>query len=90
MESAISKGGLIDEKDFAKRFYYWFRHGYPELGDLCALGIGQTVFGVLRHPLFQSDPFTVLIFHNYFGLFLLVKIILLNYSFHIIKLFFKY
>jgi hypothetical protein len=56
MDSLFANDGEVDEVDFAKRLYYWIRHGFPELGDLGGLGIGATVNSVVKQKDFTEKP----------------------------------
>eukprot|EP00005_Dracoamoeba_jomungandri_P001020 CAMPEP_0174255876 /NCGR_PEP_ID=MMETSP0439-20130205/5162_1 /TAXON_ID=0 /ORGANISM="Stereomyxa ramosa, Strain Chinc5" /LENGTH=519 /DNA_ID=CAMNT_0015338247 /DNA_START=213 /DNA_END=1768 /DNA_ORIENTATION=+ len=44
------------ENIFASRVKYWTLHGFPELGDTCGLGTGNTVKAVTSHPDFITNP----------------------------------
>ena len=41
---------------FAKKLYYWYYHGFPELGDNAGCGIGTPVRWVLLHPDYNTNP----------------------------------
>jgi len=56
MDTIFRTGGELNHCDFAARLKYWTSHGWPELGDLTGLGIGQTVTSVVRCRDFCEDP----------------------------------
>jgi len=45
--------------DFAARLYRWHKKGFTELGDKGGMGIGATIYQVLNHPNFLSQPHDV-------------------------------
>eukprot|EP01114_Cavostelium_apophysatum_P016108 TRINITY_DN4529_c0_g1_i1.p1 TRINITY_DN4529_c0_g1~~TRINITY_DN4529_c0_g1_i1.p1 ORF type:complete len:467 (-),score=84.35 TRINITY_DN4529_c0_g1_i1:18-1418(-) len=56
LDGLFGNAGQVSPVDFAKRLKYWMRNGFPELGDLAGMGIGQTVHAVVNHPRFFDDP----------------------------------
>ena len=53
LDGILGNGGEIKSQDFAERLKYWTNHGFPELGDMSGLGIGQTVM-VKYHDIFDT------------------------------------
>ncbi|KAG8683769.1 hypothetical protein FRC09_015859, partial [Ceratobasidium sp. 395] len=54
--SFLASGGKdIDAHDFARRIKFWVENGLRCLGRL-ALGVGNTVGGVVRDESFEEDP----------------------------------
>ncbi|KYQ92396.1 hypothetical protein DLAC_06368 [Tieghemostelium lacteum] len=56
MQMFISTGGQVDLLDVGKRLKAWIKQGFPELGDVAGLGLGQTVGSVVYSPEFDKDP----------------------------------
>jgi ADP-ribosylglycohydrolase len=44
--------------DFARKLYNWMKHGFPELGDLAGMGLGQLTARVMSKDNFLIDPVT--------------------------------
>lgn len=56
LDGIFAHSGLVEPTDFAKRLKFWMKHGFPELGDLAGLGIGQTVNAVVSRHDFADKP----------------------------------
>ncbi|EFA84314.1 hypothetical protein PPL_03392 [Heterostelium album PN500] len=56
MNMLIENGGVVNLPDAAKKLKHWIENGFPEVGDLHGMGIGQTVMGVTMHSKFTSNP----------------------------------
>lgn len=56
LDAVVAGQGLFDQKVFADSLQKWGAQGFPELGDTRGLGMGQTVNGVLEHPVFGIAP----------------------------------
>jgi len=56
MDAIVAGGGVLDQGLFARSLKQWRQEGFPELGDKSGLGIGETVNGVLEHPLYDRTP----------------------------------
>ena len=42
--------------DFAKKVKRWAQLGFPELGDLVGMGIGENTASTIRQKKFTTDP----------------------------------
>eukprot|EP01100_Stratorugosa_tubuloviscum_P013966 TRINITY_DN720_c0_g1_i1.p1 TRINITY_DN720_c0_g1~~TRINITY_DN720_c0_g1_i1.p1 ORF type:complete len:372 (-),score=186.10 TRINITY_DN720_c0_g1_i1:740-1855(-) len=56
IDCLLAHGGEVSAIDYAQRILYWSKHGFPEVGDLSACGLGQTTSHVLDHTAFKTDP----------------------------------
>lgn len=56
LQALLAGDGIIDPKDLADRLLQWEAKGFPELGDTCGHGLGNTVGTVLTTVGFAEDP----------------------------------
>ncbi|KJE94191.1 ADP-ribosylglycohydrolase [Capsaspora owczarzaki ATCC 30864] len=56
MRSLIKNNGKVVVQDIAEGLLHWVEHGFPEVGDVRGLGLGNTVGEVVEHPDFTKDP----------------------------------
>lgn len=56
LDAIVASKGVLDQLAFAESLVKWKSGGFPELGDSCGLGIGQTVHAVLEHEAFLVAP----------------------------------
>lgn len=53
----LSENDLVfNEKVFAEKIYNWCKHGFPELGDLAGMGLGQLTAKVISKDYFKRTP----------------------------------
>ncbi|KAL7715539.1 ADP-ribosylglycohydrolase [Entamoeba marina] len=56
LDSIVRNNGKIDVHDFARRAYFWTAFGFPEIGDIAGLGIGNTFGSTVTANGFLKDP----------------------------------
>ncbi|KAL7717872.1 ADP-ribosylglycohydrolase [Entamoeba marina] len=56
LDSIVRNNGKIDVHDFARRAYFWTAFGFPEVGDIAGLGIGNTFINSVTANGFLVDP----------------------------------
>lgn len=52
----LNEEGCVNPCSWARRLVYWIRHGFPELGDFCGMGLGGTVASSAFQKSFYQDP----------------------------------
>lgn len=58
LECMLCHGGRVEQRDLARRLLHWAAYGFPELHDLCGLGLGRTTDDVMHRDRrrFLEDP----------------------------------
>lgn len=56
LHSILFNKGQVIATDYARRIHRWMKTGFPDLGDLGGMGLGQTTARVLHHPEFKNKP----------------------------------
>ncbi|ESO91419.1 hypothetical protein LOTGIDRAFT_228841 [Lottia gigantea] len=56
LDSIISWAGVVDELDFAKRLYHWYRYGFSELGDVEGIVLSPTLLQLFKIKEYTTNP----------------------------------